>query len=98
MPNYTIEVNAQRDIRQITKYISNENPIAAEKMYDAIIKACELLGKNPYIGQERSDLTNKPVRFWAVHRNYMIIYNPSKNPVQILRVYNSARNVESVFH
>ncbi len=98
MASYVIEVNAWRDIRQITGYISSENPHAADRMYDALMKACEIIGKNPYIGQERVDLTRKPVRFWVVSRNYMIIYNANSKPVQILRVYNAARDIASILH
>lgn len=48
------------------------------------------------MGQERHDLTSKPVRFWPVHPNYMIIYDPMRSPVQILRVYHAARLLDTV--
>ena len=51
-----------------------------------------------YIGQERTDLTDKNVRFYSAHRNYMIIYNPIVKPIEIIRIYNTARNIDLVLH
>ena len=95
---YILLPEARRDLRHITSYIAVENPTAAEKMKSKIMVACVKLGEYPYMGQERMDLTKKPVRFLAVHRNYMIIYNANTNPVQILRIYHSAMDVEGVYH
>ena len=55
--------------------------------------ALQKIGDHPHLGQEREDLTEKSVRFWPVHRSYMVIYDTNTTPVNILRIYNSARDV-----
>lgn len=51
------------------------------------------MGDNPHTGQVREDLTSLPVRFWPAHPNYLIVYNPSVKPIQILRIFHSAQNI-----
>lgn len=93
---YSIHPQARADIQGITRTISADNPAAAKKMKAAMMEACEKLGEHPQMGQERDDLTSKAVRFWPVHRSYMIIYNANTSPVQILRVYNNAQHIGSI--
>jgi toxin ParE1/3/4 len=93
---YTLFSLARADIQEIVHYIANDNPAAARKMKVTILAACEAISQHPLMGQSRDDLTLTPVRFWPVHRSYMIIYNPDINPIQILRIYNSARDVASI--
>ncbi len=88
---YIISTQARADIAAITRYISADNPAAARKMKLAMMQACEKLGKHPYMGQEREDVTSQPLRFWPVHSNYMIVYDPATNLVMIVRIYHSAR-------
>jgi plasmid stabilization system protein ParE len=95
---YIFRAIALRDVEKITCYIANENLVAAENMRNEILKACEIIAENPYIGQERFDLTDRSVRFLAFHRNYMIIYSAISTPVQFLRIYNTARNIDLVLH
>lgn len=96
--NYILIPQAKLDMNKIVRYISRDNTVAARKLRESIIDACEIIGKNPYIGQERGDLTNKNVRFFVAHHNYMIIYKADTSPVQILRIYNSAQHVDSILH
>ena len=46
----------------------------------------------------RKYLTPLPVRFWVVqpYLNYIIVYNPEKEPLQIIRILHSARDLRSV--
>ena len=96
--NYKLLPLAQADFRSILHYIGRDNIVAAERMRELFYYAFRRLGVNPYIGQEREDLTDKAVRFLVVYHNYMIIYKADTNPVQILRIYNSAQNIDSILH
>jgi len=96
--NYRLDNPAQKDLRQILRYIGLDNMAASEKMRELFYDAFRKLGDNPHIGHERVDLTIKPVRFWPVHRSYMIVYDAQTNPVIILRIYNGARDIASVLH
>jgi len=96
--NFWLEPIARKDLQQILRYIGLDNMTASEKMRELFYDAFRKLGDNPHIGHERGDLTGKPVRFWPVHRSYMIVYDAQTNPVIILRIYNGARDIASVLH
>lgn len=96
--NFKLTQSASRDIASITHYIAQSNPVAAEKIRQDIMDACALLGTYPHIGQARTDLTHKPVRFWSAHPNYMIVYYAERSPIEIARVYHSARDFARIFH
>jgi plasmid stabilization system protein ParE len=93
---YSLTALAGTDIREIIGYIAADNPTAARKVKAAMFDAFQKLGDNPHLGQQRDDLTTKPVRFWPVMRSYMVIYDARTSPVQIVRVYNAARDVTSI--
>jgi len=50
------------------------------------------IAQNPHIGHRRQDLTDKPVLFWSEGR-YLIINNPARTPVEIVRVLHGAWKV-----
>lgn len=49
----------------------------------------------PGKGHTREDITDLPVRFWAVD-SYLIVYDPGKRGIEILRVLRGARDAESI--
>jgi plasmid stabilization system protein ParE len=63
-----------------------------------VFRACDLLADSPFAGRARKDLTPLPVRFWVVHpySKYLIVYDPEKKPLQIIRVLHGARDLPSV--
>ena len=87
---------ALADIQEITRYIAADNPGAARRLKESIQAACERLCDYPHMGQLRADLTTAPVHFWPVHTNYMIVYNLTRSPLEIVRVLHNARHLPSV--
>ncbi len=65
---------------------------AARRMLAEIRAACARLADNPHLGHARADLTDQPGRFWSV-RTYYIIYRPETQPLEIVRVVYSARDI-----
>jgi plasmid stabilization system protein ParE len=57
-------------------------------VYDAIVR----LAEHPTLGHLRPDLTQYPLRFYRVHR-FLIVYKPDSKPLQIARIYHSARDI-----
>jgi plasmid stabilization system protein ParE len=53
----------------------------------------EFLGGSPEAGHFREDLTDKPVKFWPVF-SYLIVYDPERRPIEVLRVLHGARDLE----
>ena len=48
--------------------------------------------------KSEEDLTPLPVRFWVVqpYSNYLIVYDPEKKPLQIIRILHGARDLPSL--
>ena len=57
--------------------------------------AFRFLAANPEAGHRREDLTDAPVKFWSVF-SYLIIYDPAKRPIEILKVVHAARDIPSL--
>ena len=91
--NYRLTTKAGDDIAGIVRYIADDNPAAARNVKAAILDALPKLGDNPYLGQKREDLTMKPVRFWLVAKNYLVVYDPAARPVTILHIFPADRDV-----
>jgi len=92
---YVLTPIAEEDIREIAAWIAGHNPSAAVRFVDAAYDAFEFLADHLAIGHYRRDLTDQPVRFWAVLRRYLIVYREVA-PVQILRVLSMYRDIAAL--
>jgi plasmid stabilization system protein ParE len=93
---YIITTKAKKDLDEIWFYIAKDNVTAANKLEDQFLEAFELITTTPQIGTQRKDLLDVSVRFWVVH-SYYIIYNPDTNPLQILRIMSSYKDLKNNF-
>ena len=86
------------DLFDIWSYIAADNPEAADRVETAIYDACELISAEPLIGHVRRELTRLPLRFWTLPRytNYIIIYDPGTDPLQIIRILHAKRDVKRI--
>jgi plasmid stabilization system protein ParE len=98
MSEYQFTPEALSDLLDIWNFIAHDNIEAADRVEAAVFLACNLLVKSPSAGVVRRDLTTLPVRFWVVHPypNYLIVYDPEKRPLQIIRILHGARNLPSL--
>ena len=62
---------------------------------NTFLDAVALLTERPAVGHIRTDLTDDTVRFWSIPP-YMMVYDPNTQPLQILRILRSARDIPSV--
>jgi plasmid stabilization system protein ParE len=92
MKRFTLSPEAASDIREIWKYITDDSERAARKVRLQIFDACKNLARNPRLGHSREDLTDLPVLFWPVG-SYLIIYDPHRTPLEIVRVLHGAQNI-----
>lgn len=90
--SFFLSSRAARDIESIWDFIADDNLDAAGRVRVAILEACRRLGQNPRMGHFRQDLTQAPLRFWAVH-SYLIVYNPDAQPIEIVSVLHGARDI-----
>ena len=98
MEKYEITPEAVGDLFDIWNFIAQDNTEAADRVEAAVFRACEFLAGTPLAGRTRRDLTSLAVRFWVVqpYSNYLIVYDPARKPLQIIRILHAARDIPSV--
>ena len=96
--NFVFTSLAKSDLEEIWTYIAEDNPDEASRFEADIYTACELLATKPEMGSFRPKWTNKPVRFWPVRKNYLIVYVTEIEPLEILRIFNAARDVPKMLN
>lgn len=87
-----------RPVEDVRHQIKNDlakraGPAIARRVMKEIRFAIDLLGDQPDLGHVREDLTNRPLKFWAVF-SYLIGYAPKPRPIQVIRVLHGARDIE----
>ena len=98
MSHYQFTPQAVSDLLEIWSFIAQDNPGAADRVEEAVLRACDLLADSPLAGRVRKDMTPFPLRFWVVqpYSKYLIVYDPEKKPLQIIRILHGARDLPSV--
>lgn len=98
MSKYQFTPQATDDLLHIWAFIAKDNPDAADRVETAIFRASECLANSPLAGSTRPDLTALPLRFWVVqpYSNYLIVYDPAKEPLQVVRILHGARNLPTI--
>jgi len=95
MKKYLLSIAAEQDLDDIVTYIAQDNPSAAMQMLEELFCAMDMLAEHPNAGHVRSDLTDKPVRFWTVKYHYLIVYR-DKNPIEIVRILSGYRDIANL--
>ena len=76
-------------------YIAEDNPAAADRLVQRIVRAVSLLGKNPAMGRPgRVSGTRELV---VGDTPYIVPYRVRANAVEILRVFHAARKWPTSF-
>jgi plasmid stabilization system protein ParE len=98
MSSYHFTPQALSDLVDIWKFIAQDSPTAADRVGESILAACDFLADSPFAGRIRKELTPLPVRFWVVqpYSTYLIVYDPEKKPLQIIRILHSARDLPAM--
>jgi toxin ParE1/3/4 len=95
---YQITPEAVSDLFEIWTFISQDSAEAADRVEEAIFRAFDLLAAAPFLGRVRTDLAASPFRFWLVqpYSKYIIVYDPEKKPLQIIRILHGSRDLQSL--
>jgi len=91
---YRLSALGRCDLQEISRYLGERNPTAAEKILDELIGRFELLGKQPTLGAPRNDLL-EGLRHTVV-RKYVIYYRPFEKGIEILRVVHGSRDIDAI--
>jgi toxin ParE1/3/4 len=92
---YRITAEAERDLAEITSYISADSPAAADRLLDSFIAMFETLASAPAAGRRRDDL-RRGVRSFPVGV-YLVFYQVGTD-IEILRVIHGRRDIEKAFN
>lgn len=96
MSGYRLSGPATNDLTGIREYLVNEADVpVARYVLRELREAMRFLGKWPDAGHRRQDLTDEPLKFWPVF-SYLIIYDPSPEPIEVVRVLRGARDVTAI--
>ena len=88
---------ARRELARAVQRIAEDNPDAADRLNDAVLEAARRLGANPSLGRSAPPPFLAGFRFWSLTRfGYLIVYDPSKTPVEILRCVYAGRDLPRV--
>jgi len=98
MKHYQFTPQAVDDLFEIWSYIAGDSVEAANRVEDAVYKACAFLAAGPLRGTTREDLTKLPLRFWTVlaFPNYIVVYDPASAPIQIIRILHGTRDILAI--
>lgn len=95
MPRVVRTKTCDADLFEISAYIAQDNPTAADALIDTFHEKFQMLAEFPGIGRHRPELGNC-VRSEPVG-NYIIFYRPIRDGTQVLRVLHGARHLRSIF-
>ena len=72
----TLSGRARRDVDNAVEWIAADNPVAAQGLLNAVLRAAERIGEHPLTGVRRPDLTaSARYRFVALTGYpYLIVY------------------------
>ena len=86
MKRFVLTRLAKDDLHQIKNHLAaRAGPAIARRVIKEIHSAMDA-------GHVREDLTNRPLKFWAVF-SYLIVYTPSSRPIRVVRVLHGAQDV-----
>ena len=95
MSRVVLSSRARKDLDDIWLYIARDNPAAADRFIDDILKTCRTLADSPLMGRSRPELARQLRSF--PHRGYMIFYRPIRGGIPVARVAQGRRSIASLF-
>ena|SRR5713101_876767 len=90
--SFLLSPEAAHDLTEIYEYIAQDSLDAAERVRLKLVEAMRGLARMPGKGHRRPDLTSHSVLFWPV-RNYLVIYRPETQPLEVVAVLHGKRNI-----
>ena len=90
-PAVVIADAAKADLIGIGRYIALDNPARAGSFVDELERKCLDLGERPFAWPIIPQSGDRRIRR-RVHRDYLIFYRVSGDPVELVRVLHGARD------
>jgi toxin ParE1/3/4 len=83
-----LSASSRLDIRDIQRYIANDNPLAGKRMAQRLLAACMGLADFPHRGRHGRVPSTREL---ASVRPYIIVYSIKPNLVEIIRIRHAAQ-------
>lgn len=83
---------ADEDLIGIWIHIASDNPLAADRVLDAIEARWQQLARHPYSGIARDDIA--PGIRHLVAGQYLILYRTTDKGIEIIRVLHGHRKID----
>ena len=96
MSGYTFGPHAGDDLLDLWEYVAAENREAADRLIDMLYQHFDRLAEFPRLGHPRPDLLpdHPTLLFWPTGA-YVTIYRADRQPIEIVAVTHSARDIPS---
>lgn len=97
MSRYVLMPAAKEDLIDIRDfYLKEAGYRVARQMVAEFAEAFCFLAATPGAGHLRRDLAEeRPILFWPM-RDYLILYKPATNPLQILSIFRGSRDIPAL--
>ena len=97
MSRYILVPTAQEDLADIRDYYLEEAGYrVARQMLVEFVEAFRFLARTPGAGHKREDLAeDRPILFWPM-RDYMILYKPGTNPLEIITIVRGSQDLPRI--
>lgn len=82
---------AKRDLKAIIDYIAQDNPVAAEKVFRAIVGVTQQLAEFPEMGHAGRLSDTRELAVAGLP--YLIVYHVARDVVTIIAVFHGARDL-----
>lgn len=86
---------ARSDLKGILQYVSQNDVNAAQRLIRELSNKFDLLEANSALGRSRDEFLINLRSF--PHKKYVIFYFPIENGVEIFRVIDARRDIETLF-
>jgi plasmid stabilization system protein ParE len=90
MPRVIYAPGAIRDLQRLRDFLRPRNPAAARRAGETIVKAMQILGRQPHIGRPVEDMPDE-YREWIINfgdSGYVARYRIDADAVTILAIYH----------
>ncbi|MEG4395188.1 type II toxin-antitoxin system RelE/ParE family toxin [Microcoleus sp. BROC3] len=95
MSSYSFSDDAVQDLDDICEYIAGNNYSSASKLFDKIRERCKVTADFPNMGKNYSQLS--PSLRGFIVDDYIVFYYPREDGIDVVRVVNGYRDLESLF-
>jgi toxin ParE1/3/4 len=95
MRRFRLSPLAKSDLAEIRHFIRQDKPMTADRQIDKFFQTFRLLVKNSEVGQRRPEF-GPDLRTFSVG-NYVIVYRPFSEGVEITRVVSGYRDIDALF-